>query len=100
MTARRESRPASLFVAMIASKNIAWTIVFAIEVLNRFVCDRVCVLPYMYIYIYIYREIYIGMYGSPNERRNYMSIAVLRGKVAMDEAENQSIGIWRGLLVA
>ena len=47
---------------------------------------------------YIY--IYIEMYGSPNERRNYMSIVVPRGGAAIDEAEKQSIGIYRGLLVA
>ena len=52
----------------------------------------------MYVHIYIY--IHIEMYGPRNERRNYMFIAVLLGRAAMDEAENQSIGIWRGLLVA
>ena len=32
------------------------------------------------------------MYGPRNERRNYMFIPWARA--AMDEAENQSIGIW------
>ena len=52
MTARRESRPVSLFVAMVVSKSKAWAIVSATEVVNIFVCVwvRGC---HIYIYMYI-----------------------------------------------